>query len=46
MKRKYWILLAASVAILVAVIVWPSKASDLTKQIPNKSELIGMLQEQ
>ena len=46
MKRKYWIILAASVAILLAVIFWPSKAPDLTKQIPNKGELIGMLQEQ
>lgn len=46
MKRKYWILLAASVAILLAVIFWPSKAPDLTKQIPDKGELIGMLQEQ
>lgn len=46
MKRKYWILLAASVAILLAVIFWPGKAPDLTKQIPDKGELIGMLQEQ
>ena len=46
MKRKYWILLGASIAILIAVIAWPSKTPDITERIPNKSELIGMLQAQ
>ena len=44
MKRKYWILLAISLAVLAAVIFWPEK--QVEKLLPEKSELIGMLQEQ
>jgi len=44
MKRKYWIILAASIAVLAAVILWPTNFTD--KQVPEKSEILGMLQEQ
>ena len=44
MKRKYWILLAVSLAVLAAVIFWPEKKVE--KLLPEKSELIGMLQAQ
>ena len=44
MKRKYWILLAVSLAVLAAVIFWPEKKVE--KLMPEKSELIGMLQAQ
>ena len=44
MKRKYWILLAVSVAVLAAVIFWPEK--QVEKMMPEKSEIIGMLQAQ
>lgn len=46
MKRKHWIILAACIAILVAIIVWPIKGPDITKQIPDKNELVGMLKAQ
>lgn len=45
MKRKYWIMLAASVAVLVAVIVWPMKQPD-EKKLPQASEILGVLQAQ
>lgn len=45
MKRKYWIMLTASVAILVAVIVWPAKKLE-EKVLPEKSEILGVLQAQ
>lgn len=45
MKRNYWIMLTASVAILVAVIVWPAKKLE-EKVLPEKSEILGVLQAQ
>jgi hypothetical protein len=42
---KYWVMLAASVAVLVAVIVWPVKRPE-EKKLPEKSEILGMMQEQ
>lgn len=45
MKRKYWIMLAASVAVLVAVIVWPMKKPE-GKSLPQESEILGVLQAQ
>ena len=44
MKRKHWIMLTLSVAALVAVIVWPMRQPE--KPLPEKSEIIGMLQAQ
>lgn len=38
-------MLAASVAVLVAVIVWPVKRPE-EKKLPEKSEILGMMQEQ
>lgn len=44
-RMKYWVMLAASVAVLVAVIVWPVKRPE-EKKLPEKSEILGMMQEQ
>jgi hypothetical protein len=44
MKRKHWILLTVAVAALVAVIAWPMRQPE--KPLPEKSEIIGMLQAQ
>ena len=38
-------MLAASVAVLVAVIVWPVKRPE-EKKLPEKSDILGMMQEQ
>ncbi len=43
-KRSHWIWLAASVAILLGVLLWPVKKVE--KVIPPKSQIIGMLQAQ
>ena len=45
MKRKYWIMLTASVAVLVAVIVWPMRRPE-EKLLPEKSEILGVMQAQ
>ena len=37
-------MLAASIAILIAVIAWPQKKTELPQ--PDKNEILGMLQEQ
>lgn len=44
MKRKYWIMLAVSVAVLAAVIFWPVKKPEML--MPQKSEILGVLQAQ
>ena len=44
MKRKHWIMLTLAVAVLVAVIAWPMRQPE--KPLPEKSEIIGMLQAQ
>ena len=44
MKRKHWILLTVAVAALVAVIAWPMRQPE--KPLPEKSEILGMLQAQ
>lgn len=44
-RMKYWVMLAASVAVLVAVIVWPVKRPE-EKKLLEKSEILGMMQEQ
>ena len=44
MKRKHWILLSISILVLAAVIFWPDKRQE--KVLPQKSELIGILQSQ
>ena len=44
MKRKHWIMLTLAVAALVAVIAWPMRQPE--KPLPEKSEIIGMLQAQ
>ena len=44
MKRNYWIMLAVSVAVLAAVVLWPVKKPE--KVLPQKSEIIGVLQAQ
>ena len=45
MNRKYWIMLAASVAVLAAVIFWPMKQQE-RKKLPQTSEILGVLQAQ
>lgn len=45
MNRKYWIMLAASVAVLAAVIFWPMKQQE-RKKLPETSEILGVLQAQ
>ena len=45
MNRKYWIILTASVAVLVAVIVWPVKKLE-ERRLPEKSEILGVMQAQ
>ena len=44
MKRKYWIMLAASVAVLMVALLWPVKKPE--KEMPQKSEILGVLQAQ
>ena len=44
MNRKYWILLSASVAVLLAVLLWPSKKME--KPLPDKAAILGVMQEQ
>lgn len=44
MKRKHWIMLSVAVAALVAVIVWPMRQPE--KPLPDKGEILGMLQAQ
>ena len=44
MKRKHWIMLTVAVAALVAVIAWPMRQPE--KPLPEKSEILGMLQAQ
>ncbi len=44
MKRKYWIMLAASVAVLMVALLWPVKKPE--KVMPQKSEILGVLQSQ
>ncbi len=45
MKRKYWIMLAVSVAVLAAALLWPVKKTE-GKALPQKSEILGVLQAQ
>ena len=44
MKRKHWIMLTVAVAALVAVLAWPMRQPE--KPLPEKSEILGMLQAQ
>ena len=44
MKRKHWIMLTVAVAALVAVLAWPMRQPE--KPLPEKGEIIGMLQAQ
>ena len=44
MKRKHWIMLSASVVILLAVLLWPVKTPE--KQLPDKAGILSVLQEQ
>lgn len=45
MKRKYWIVMAVSVAVLVAALLWPMKKPE-GKKLPQTSEILGVLQAQ
>lgn len=45
MKRKYWIMLAVSVAVLAAALLWPTKKPEGIA-LPQKSEILGVLQAQ
>lgn len=44
MNKKHWIILAASVVLLAIVLLWPAKKQE--KTLPEKSEILGMLQAQ
>ena len=44
MNKKHWIILAASVALLAVVLLWPAKKQE--KALPEKSEILGVLQAQ
>lgn len=43
-RKKQYLLLAAAIAILCAIIFWPSPKTE--KQLPSKNEILGMLQAQ
>jgi hypothetical protein len=44
LKPKHWILLSISVLVLAAVVLWPEKHQE--KPLPQKDEIIGILQSQ
>ncbi len=44
MNKKHWILLAASIVLLAVVLFWPAKKPE--KTLPEKSEILGVLQAQ